>query len=51
MPHEGAWRTGVAQGREDEQERIINLLEAEYEQGGYEMGIVPHLIALIKGEK
>lgn len=27
MPYEGAWRKGVAQGREDERERIIKLLE------------------------
>lgn len=45
------FRTGEFQGTHNERLRIIKLLEAEYEQGGYEMGIVPHFIALIKGEQ
>jgi len=28
MPDEGAWRTGIAQGRADEQERIIKILKS-----------------------
>jgi hypothetical protein len=37
MPYEGAWRTGVAQGRENERERIIKLLQegSEFESAGY----------------
>jgi len=55
MPYEGAWRTGVAQGREDERERIIKLLENSTEENitmqednywsGYQAAIT-----LIKGE-
>lgn len=37
-------------GAELERERIIKLLEFEYERGDYEMGIVPYLIEAVKGE-
>ena len=62
MPYEGAWRTGVAQGREDERERIIKLLEfylGETDWSNFE-GDSPSVewirgfsaaLALIKGEK
>jgi len=56
MPYEGAWRIGVAQGREEERKFIVNMLEnrlfwlihldklAEAEE-------LRTQIALIKGEK
>lgn len=52
MPYEGAWRTGVAQGREDERERIIKLLEQEVANRPTDYKwLADHFIALIKGEK
>ena len=32
------------------EDRIIKLLEEQYEQGHWEVGIIPNLIVLIKGE-
>ena len=48
---QNSYEAGYISGWIEQQERVIKILEAEYEIGGWEMGIVPHFIALIKGEK